>query len=75
MNDGLTGVVPTELKELTELQELDLSGTALTGSLFLEFCIGDFNITNFEADCAGGDQTEVQCSLCTVCCGRIDDEP
>jgi hypothetical protein len=75
MNNGLTGMVPTALKELTELQDLHLSGTALTGSLSLVFCMGDFNITNFEADCAGGDQTEVQCSCCTVCCERIDDEP
>jgi hypothetical protein len=73
MNNGLTGMVPTELKELTKLQDLHLSGTALTGSLSLVFCMGDFNIPNFEADCAG--QKEVQCSCCTVCCGRIDDEP
>jgi hypothetical protein len=33
MNDGLTGMVPTELKELTKLQDLNLSGTALTGSV------------------------------------------
>jgi hypothetical protein len=35
MNDGLSGTLPTELKELTELQELHLAGTALTGSLAL----------------------------------------
>jgi hypothetical protein len=75
MNDGITGMVPTEIKELTKLQDLYLSGTALNGSLSLEFCIGDVNITNFEADCAGGDEAEVQCSCCTVCCGMIDDEP
>ena len=40
MNDGLTGMVPAELKELTELKDLDLSGTALTGSVSLFFCIG-----------------------------------
>jgi hypothetical protein len=73
MNNGLTGMVPTELKELTKLQELHLSGTALTGSLSHVFCMGDFNISNFESDCV--DQKEVQCSCCTVCCGRIDDEP
>jgi hypothetical protein len=33
MNDGLTGMVPTELKELTKLQDLRLSGTALTVSV------------------------------------------
>jgi hypothetical protein len=75
MNDGLAGMVPTELKELTELQDLHFDGTALTGSLSLLFCIGDFSITNFEADCAGRDEAEVQCSCCTVCCGRIDDQP
>jgi hypothetical protein len=73
MNDGLTGMVPIALKELTELQGLHLSGTALTGSLSPVFCMGGFNIPKFEADCA--DQTEVQCSCCTACCGRIDDEP
>jgi hypothetical protein len=72
-NNGLTGMVPTELKELTNLQDLHLSGTALTGSLSLVFCMGDFNIPNFEADCA--DQKEVHCSCCTVCCGRLDDGP
>jgi hypothetical protein len=60
MNNGLAGMVPTALKELTELQDLYLSGTALTGSLSLDFCMGDLNIPNFEADCA--DQKEVQCS-------------
>ena len=75
MNNGLTGIVPTELKELPELQDLHLSGTALTGSLSLESCIGDFNITHFDADCAVRDEAAVECSCCTVCCGRIDDEP
>jgi hypothetical protein len=75
MNDGLVGMVPAELNELTELQDLHLSGTALTGSLSLVFCVGDFNIPNFEADCAGRDQAEVQCSCCTVCCGTIEGEP
>jgi hypothetical protein len=75
MNDDLTGMVPIELKELTELQDLHLSGTALTGSLSPVFCIGDSTITNFDADCAGGVESEVVCSCCTVCCGRIDDEP
>jgi hypothetical protein len=75
MNDGITGMAPIEMKELTKLQDLYLSGTALTGSLPLDFCFGDVNITNFEADCAGGDEAEVQCPCCTVCCGRIDDEP
>jgi hypothetical protein len=75
MNEGLTGMVPTEMKELTKVQDLYLSGTAITGSLPLDFCFGDVKITNFEADCAGRDEAEVQCSCCTVCCGRIDDEP
>jgi hypothetical protein len=75
MNDGLAGMVPAELKELTELQDLHLSGTALTGSLSLVFCVGDFNIPNFEADCAGRYKAEVQCSCCTVCCGTIENEP
>jgi hypothetical protein len=75
MNDGIVEMVPTEIKELTKLQDLRLSGTALTGSLSLDFCMGDFNITNFEADCVGGDEGEVHCSCCTVCCGRIDDDP
>jgi hypothetical protein len=75
MNNGLTGIVPTELKELPELQDLHLSGTALTGSLSLDSCIGDFNITHFEADCAVREEATVECSCCTVCCGRIDDQP
>jgi hypothetical protein len=29
MNNGLTGIIPTKLKELTKLQDLYLSGTAL----------------------------------------------
>jgi hypothetical protein len=75
MNDGLTGMVPSQLKELTKLHDLDLSGTALTGSLSLYFCSDDFFIINFTADCAGGEEAEVQCSCCTVCCGTIDDQP
>jgi hypothetical protein len=74
MNDDLVGMVPTELKELTELQDLHLDGTSLNGSLSVLFCIDDFNITNFTADCAGRDEAEVECSCCTQCCGRIDDE-
>jgi hypothetical protein len=66
-------MVPTELKALTELQDLDLSGTALTGSLPLDFCIG--NINQFTADCAGGKEADFQCACCTVCCERIGDEP
>jgi hypothetical protein len=42
-----------ELKKLTELQVLNLFGTALTGLLSPNFCMGDFNIINFEADCSG----------------------
>jgi hypothetical protein len=75
MNDGLVGMVPTELKELTELQDLHLGGTALNGSLSVLFCVDDFDITNFTADCAGRNETEVECSCCTDCCGRIDEEP
>jgi hypothetical protein len=71
MNDGLTGMLPTEFKELTELQDLQSPGTALTGSLL--FCIDDLSITYFESHCAVG--YEVQCFCCTVCCGRIDDQP
>jgi hypothetical protein len=52
-----------------------LSGTALTGSLSLVFCIGNFHITNFTADCTGRDEAKVQCSCCTVCWGRINDQP
>jgi hypothetical protein len=37
MNDGLTGTVPTELNELTKLQDLHLSGTAITGSIYRLF--------------------------------------
>jgi hypothetical protein len=75
MNDDLKGMVPIELKELTELQDLHLSGTALNGSLSPIFCIGDSTIINFEADCVGGVESEVLCFCCTLCCGRIDDEP
>jgi hypothetical protein len=75
LNDGITGIVPPEFKELTELKDLHLSGTALTGSISLEFCIGDFNITNFEAYCAGVDASDVQCTCCTECCEGIDDPP
>jgi hypothetical protein len=75
MNNGLTGMLPTELKELAELQGLHLSGTALTGSLALASCIGNFDITKFDADCAVREEAEVQCSCCTVCCVGIDDEP
>jgi hypothetical protein len=75
MNGGLTGMAPAELKELTELQYLNLSGTALNGSLSLSVCVGDFNIAKFDADCAGGVEADVQCSCCTVCCGGIDDQP
>jgi hypothetical protein len=75
MNEGLVGTVPTELKKLTELQDLHLNGTALNGSLSVLFCVDDFNITNFTADCLGRDEAEVECSCCTDCCGMIDDEP
>ncbi len=33
MNNGLTGMLPTELNKLTKLQDLHLSGTAIAGSL------------------------------------------
>jgi hypothetical protein len=68
-------MVPAELNELTELNDLHLSGTALTGSISLASCIADFNITHFEANCAGGNAADVHCTCCTVCCGGIDNQP
>jgi hypothetical protein len=75
MNHGLTSIVPTELKKLAELQGLHLAGTALTGALSVATCIGDFDITYFESNCAARDEADVQCSCCTVCCEGIHDEP
>jgi hypothetical protein len=45
MNNSLTGMIPTALQELTELQGLHLSGTALTGSHSVVFCNRIYAIT------------------------------
>jgi len=67
IDNSLTGLIPSELGLLTNLEWLYLYGNSLTGTLPNEVCAlrndNGGNLDRLYADCE-----EVTCPCCTFCC-------
>lgn len=63
----LSGTVPSELQQLSRLEELQLDFNNFSGEVASELCnLRDFFLEILVADC-GGSQPKVSCSCCTEC--------
>jgi hypothetical protein len=60
-NPGITGTIPSELRELRSLQFLFLPGTSLTGSVPMELC----DLRAATGTVIVVSRTDVLCSCCT----------
>ena len=69
--NSLTGQIPSEYAQMSELRILALEGNDLTGDVPIEICLDRFNgrLATLSADC----QSQVDCTLyfptCCTCCG------
>ena len=70
----LTGNVPAGLGGLATLNKAYFSLNGITGGLENQFCGGSQKyFSELVADCAG-DNPEVECSCCTICCDEAGTE-
>ncbi|CAJ1970496.1 unnamed protein product [Cylindrotheca closterium] len=66
-NSDITGDVPSELDNLSKLDDLQLHKTFLTGGLESVFCSRNGSLpTSLTADCRGVNPS-IQCTCCTTC--------
>ena len=63
-NEGLTGSIPKEIGNLTNLQRLNLYGNSLSGDIPIEMC----NLTNLQTLCLAGNN--LSCEMPYICCDR-----
>ena len=72
-HNNLTGVIPSEISTLRELQGLGVEHNAFVGDVSNEICdlVSANKGFDFWSDC-GGEQPELSCPCCNVCCPSTD---